>query len=85
MTPPLTIAPSIDLAARPREACFLSLDLKAAVGADGAFEGYASLFDREDLGRDVVTRGAFRDSLAERGAAGVRMLVVPGSVRIKRE
>lgn len=55
------------------EAKFIALDLKSVDG-DGVFEGYASVFDREDLGRDVVVRGAFRDSLATRGASGVRML-----------
>ena len=55
------------------EAKFIALDLKS-VAADGAFEGYASLFGREDLGRDVVVRGAFSDSLAMRGARGIRML-----------
>ena len=44
------------------------------VEPDGSFSGYASLFGRVDLGRDVVERGAFSRSLAERGAAGVRML-----------
>jgi HK97 family phage major capsid protein len=37
---------------------FTPLDFKA-VAADGAFEGYASLFNKEDLGRDVVLPGAF--------------------------
>ncbi|MGE0855874.1 MAG: HK97 family phage prohead protease, partial [Hyphomicrobiaceae bacterium] len=55
------------------EAHFVPLDLKS-VGADGGFEGYASLFEREDLGRDVVVRGAFSECLKRRGAAGVRML-----------
>ena len=55
------------------EAKFTQLDL-AEVSADGAFEGYASLFYKEDMGRDVVLPGAFRDSLAKRGASGVRML-----------
>jgi uncharacterized protein len=41
---------------------------------DGVFEGYASLFNRPDLGLDVVAPGAFRTSLTQRGAAGVRML-----------
>lgn len=36
--------------------------------------GYASLFDIEDHGRDVVRAGAFRRSLAERGVSGIRML-----------
>ncbi len=36
--------------------------------------GYASLFDIEDHGRDVVRAGAFSASLAKRGASGVRML-----------
>ena len=58
---------------RTHEAKFTALDLKA-VGADGAFEGYASLFDKEDLGHDIVLPGAFRDTLAKRGAAGVKML-----------
>ena len=40
----------------------------------GAFEGYASLFGAEDLGHDLVQRGAFQASLAKRGPADVRML-----------
>lgn len=52
---------------------FTALDLKR-VADDGAFEGYASLFDAEDLGRDVIAPGAFTASLKKRGAAGVRML-----------
>jgi HK97 family phage prohead protease len=40
----------------------------------GAFEGYASLFHREDLGRDVVLPGAFRASLRARGTSGIKML-----------
>lgn len=32
------------------------------------FAGYAAIFDREDSGGDVVRRGAFAASLAERGA-----------------
>ena len=42
--------------------------------ADGSFEGYASLFGAEDLGRDVVMPGAFRKSLLKRGARGVKLL-----------
>lgn len=41
---------------------------------EGVFEGYASLFGLRDLGGDIVQRGAFRESLMRRGAAGVRML-----------
>ena len=60
-------------AAGAHEAKFTALDFKA-IEADGTFEGYASLFDREDLGHDVIAPGAFRQSLAERGTAGVKML-----------
>ena len=56
-----------------KEMKFCALDLKR-VQEDGAFAGYASLFDRVDLGRDVVSRGAFRDSLAKRGAGGIKLL-----------
>lgn len=55
------------------EARFTALDLKS-VGEDGVFEGYASLFDTEDLGRDVIAPGAFRETLARRGAQGIRLL-----------
>ncbi len=48
-----------------------SLDKHAA---DGTFEGYASLFNRRDLGSDVVLPGAFKASLQQRGQAGIRML-----------
>ncbi|MEQ8267639.1 MAG: HK97 family phage prohead protease [Parvibaculum sp.] len=45
-----------------------------AVKPDGTFEGYASLFGAEDLGRDVVMPGAFAASLAKRGPKGVKLL-----------
>jgi HK97 family phage prohead protease len=38
------------------------------------FSGYASLFGEVDLGDDLVMPGAFRDSLASRGAQGVKLL-----------
>ena len=41
---------------------------------DGSFEGYAALFGRVDLGRDLILPGAFARSLSERGTGGVRML-----------
>lgn len=52
---------------------FTPLDLKS-VTAEGAFEGYASLFNREDLGRDIILPGAFGASLAKRGAQGIKLL-----------
>ena len=55
------------------QAKFTALDLKT-VSADGAFEGYASLFDKEDLGHDIVLPGAFRDTLARRGPGGIKLL-----------
>lgn len=57
----------------PYEAKFTALDLKTTDDA-GEFEGYASLFNREDLGHDVILPGAFKKSLDARGAGGVRML-----------
>jgi hypothetical protein len=52
---------------------FTALDLKQ-VEPDGTFAGYASLFGAEDTGHDIVLPGAFRDSLARRGARGIKML-----------
>ena len=46
----------------------------AQMDADGTFRGYASLFNRVDLGRDRVLPGAFAKSLKQRGTGGVRML-----------
>ncbi len=45
-----------------------------AVEADGTFAGYASLFGKADLGRDMVMPGAFAASLRKRGAGGIKML-----------
>jgi HK97 family phage prohead protease len=56
-----------------REVKFVA-DKVASVGETGVFEGYASLFGVADLGRDVVVPGAFAETLARRGAGGVRML-----------
>jgi uncharacterized protein len=52
---------------------FTAHDLSLAA-EEGVFEGYASLFGREDLSRDMIAPGAFRQSLKERGPAGIRML-----------
>lgn len=60
-------------AAPAREVKFTPLDCRG-IEPDGTFEGYASLFNREDLGGDVIQPGAFRESLAQRGAAGVKLL-----------
>jgi HK97 family phage prohead protease len=49
-------------------------DAHLRVGHEGQFEGYASLFDLPDLGKDVVERGAFARSLARRGPRGVKLL-----------
>lgn len=58
---------------RPNARKFASLEL-SELGGDGSFSGYASLFGEVDLGKDVIERGAFQNSLVERGAKGVRML-----------
>jgi hypothetical protein len=63
-TTPTTPAPELK---------FTALDLKA-VEPDGSFSGYASLFNKEDLGHDLILPGAFRDSLAQRGPAGIKLL-----------
>ena len=42
--------------------------------ADLPIEGYASLFWTRDLNDDVTAAGAFAESLARSGAAGVKML-----------
>ncbi|MBB3809570.1 HK97 family phage prohead protease [Pseudochelatococcus contaminans] len=44
------------------------------IDGEGRFEGYASLFGVPDLGGDIIEPGAFSQTLAKRGAAGVRLL-----------
>ncbi len=46
----------------------------ARVSQDGAFEGYASLFDVIDLGRDQVMAGAFRECLLKKPLRNVKLL-----------
>lgn len=50
-----------------------AFDFKS-VEAGGVFTGYAARFGAVDLGRDLILPGAFADSLARRGAGGIRML-----------
>jgi uncharacterized protein len=58
---------------RAAEVKFFAHDMKK-LALDGTFEGYASIFNRRDMGSDVVLPGAFRTSLQARGATGIRML-----------
>jgi HK97 family phage prohead protease len=51
----------------------IRLELKM-LDETGTFEGYASTFGNEDQGQDIVVKGAFLDSLKERGPVGVKML-----------
>ena len=46
----------------------------ATLTADGAFAGYASLFNVPDLGNDIIAPGAFTESLARRGPRGIKLL-----------
>ncbi len=48
--------------------------LAMAWSGQGEFEGYASLFNIADLGKDVVMPGAFASTLQNRGARGIKML-----------
>ena len=49
------------------------LDVKA-ISEAGEFSGYGSIFGAEDLGGDIVEKGAFESSLKERGVSGVKLL-----------
>ncbi len=51
----------------------LRFDCKS-LDASGVFTGYAARFNSADLGRDLIAPGAFAESIAQRGASGVRML-----------
>lgn len=44
------------------------------VRLDGAFSGYASVFDQVDQGRDAIAKGAFTASLKNRAPNAIRML-----------
>lgn len=56
------------------ETKFTRLSGAVTVSEAGEIAGYASLYGRADQSGDQVAPGAFRSSLARRGAAGVRML-----------
>jgi HK97 family phage prohead protease len=51
-----------------------SLTVLANAGPAGLFSGYASLFNVTDLSGDMLLAGAFRTSVARRGADGIKML-----------
>jgi uncharacterized protein len=56
-----------------REVKFAGAPL-AKISADGAFEGYASLFNVVDLGRDQVAAGAFKECLAQKPPQAIKLL-----------
>jgi hypothetical protein len=47
---------------------------RTTIEADGTVEGYASLFGEIDQARDMVMRGAFVDTLRQRGVRRIPML-----------
>lgn len=49
-------------------------EVKAEDDDSGVFEGFGSVFGNRDAGDDIVVEGAFKKSLAKRGAAGIAML-----------
>lgn len=50
-----------------------AFELKAA-NEEGVFEGYASVFDLEDDGADIIEHGAFATSLKQREAREIKLL-----------
>ncbi len=56
-----------------RETKRMDVDLET-VRLDGAFSGYASVFDSVDQGRDAIAKGAFAASLKKRSPSAIRML-----------
>lgn len=50
------------------------LELKSLDEATGVFVGYCSVFNNEDQVGDVVRKGAYAKTLADRGARGIKML-----------
>lgn len=50
-----------------------NFELKSTT-AEGVFEGYASIFDEVDDGRDVIRPGAFAKTLTERSPLGIKLL-----------
>lgn len=49
-------------------------EIKSTDDSNGTFAGYASVFNVEDFDGDVVVAGAFADSIAAKGASGIKML-----------
>ena len=41
---------------------------------DGAFEGYASIFNNKDLGNDVIRKGAFENTLKGKKPKQIKLL-----------
>lgn len=50
------------------------LEMKEVDDKTGEFEGYASVFGIRDQGYDIMEHGAFANTIAQRGPAGVKML-----------
>jgi uncharacterized protein len=73
MMPPAGHPPGITAPRLVTEVKFAGAPL-AKVSAEGAFEGYASLFGVVDLGRDLVAPGAFRETLLAKPMRAIKLL-----------
>ena len=62
------------LAPNPQPTLASTFAPRAIIEPDGRVEGYASLFGEIDQARDMMMKGAFRDTLARRGVRRVPML-----------
>jgi uncharacterized protein len=67
------MASSLAVRARVPETNYATLH-PSALAQDGAFAGYASLFDTPDLSNDIIVPGAFAASLAGRPAHAIKLL-----------
>lgn len=52
----------------------LDFQIREEGEGEGSFEGHAAIFDKENSHGEIVQRGAFKETLSERGTKGIKML-----------
>jgi HK97 family phage prohead protease len=60
-------------ASLPMEMQAFDLELRTDDEGEGTFEGHAAIFDKVNSHREIVKRGAFKESVTSRGLKGIKM------------
>lgn len=52
----------------------IEVELEVREEGEGTFEGHAAIFEKKNSHREIIKKGAFKESISSRGTKGIKML-----------